>query len=134
MGLCFGDAAQSRAPDGFGLCGTHAGRFERRMESLKCPTHLCPHLVMAAATSDESRAESSRLGHIPESTLKASCMLRYLSGQDETLVPMQVDRHGVLTSGSHTVYEGNPEEAVLPLPAHIADLVRKADELLLEPH
>ena len=132
MDLCFGDAARSRAPDGVELCGTHAGRYEDRLKSLKCPTALCPHLVMTAATSDESRADSPRLGRIPDSTLNASCMLCYLNGQDETLGPVRTDRHGVLTSGSHAIYEGNPEEAALPLPAHISSILLSADDLILE--
>ena len=87
---------------------------------------------MTAATSDESRADSPRLGCISDSVLGDTCVLCYLDGRGETFVPTKVDRFGVLTSGSHTIYEGNPEEAALPLPAPLSYIMLKADDFILE--
>ena len=80
--LCFADETRSRAPDGVGLCGAHAGQHERRLKSLSYPTPKCPHLVMTTTTSDNSRSDSVRLGRIPEKLLSKFYMPRHIKGWD----------------------------------------------------
>ena len=41
-------------------------------------------------------------------------------------------RHGVFTTGSNTVYEGNPDAVAVPLPAFIAEILRESAALHLE--
>ena len=108
LNLCLADAARSRAPGGTNLCKSHGAMYQRRLESLACPNIGCPHLVMAAYTSDKARANSARPRDIPEHLPGAVCMFCHIGGWDETSRRELVDRHGTFIEGSASSYEGTP--------------------------
>ena len=88
--------------------------------------------MITATTSDDSHFDSARLGRIPEKLLRSVCMLCHLKGWDEKPIPDPVDRHGVFTNGSATVFEGNPNAIALPLPASNAEILSEPVALHLE--
>ena len=87
---------------------------------------------MTATTSDDSRADSVRLGRTPEKLLGNVCMFCYINGWDEKSDPDPFGRHGVFINGSDTVFEGNPNTAALPLSAPIAETLSKPVAVYLE--
>ena len=119
-------------PNTVGLCEAHSGQYERRLESLSYPTLNCPHRVMTTTTSDDSRSDSVRLDRTPEELLRNVRMLCHIKGWDEKPDPEPLDRHGVFTTGSATVFEGNPNATALPLPALIAEILSEPTALYLE--
>ena len=93
MLLCAADAVPSSLLGGARLCKEHGQGYRERLQSLKCTTVDCRHLVMTATCLEEEISSAPRVRDLGANILGGYCMFCLLTGKGGTISRSNMDQH-----------------------------------------